>query len=280
MHLSRLWPVQRAQLQNSVCQQQGHTRLACRAPQVACFDSSSGSQQPGCYTAAVTASIAPEAPQGVLLAGDAARPPHSTTPSAPSTAPSMDAILVRRRARDARRAGNAQLAYDILHEGLQQHPGDTHLTVAAASALAKLGSAEDALQLLSPLLQQQPNSPQVLTGAAAAYRAKGDLSTARRCYESAAAAAPTNEVVLQAWGVLEATAGRADAARALFRQAAAVRPQHMATYVAWAQMEGQAGNVAAARSVHRQAHDINPLSATNLHVSQPGHLRQGRHAGT
>lgn len=274
MNLNRLWPVQRARLQNSLWQQQGCNRLACRGPHVACSDSSSGPQHPGCYTAAVTASVAPAAPSQDVLApaGDTARPaplpgPSAAAPPPHPQAPSKDAILIRRRARAARRAGNAQLALDILQDGLQQHPGDGHLTVAAASAAAKLGLANDALQLISPLLQQQPNNPQVLTAAAAAFRAKGDLSTARRCYEAAAAAAPTNEVVLQAWGVLEAAAGRADAARALFRQAVAVRPQHMAAYVAWAQLEGQAGNVAAARSLHRQAHDINPMSATNLHVS-------------
>jgi len=174
--------------------------------------------------------------------------------------------MLRRRARDARRAANPELALELLQEGLQQHPDDPHLAVAAASAAAKLGRADLAMQIISPVLQLQPNNPHVLTAAAAAHRAKGDLSSARRCYQAAAAAAPTNEVVLQAWGVLEAHAGRADAARALFKQAVAVRRQHMPAYVAWAALERQCGRVQDARAIHRQAHDINPASVPNLHV--------------
>jgi Tfp pilus assembly protein PilF len=265
MHSSSLWPVQRARLQNSCLQQKACSRCSVRVCQVSCHDSTSGSNQTGCSAAAVTVSVQHAAPGNQSPPGVVE--PHPAVAPAPSQAPSFDAIQIRRRARDARRAGNPQLALELLEEGLQQYPNDAFLAVAAASAAAKLGAADHALQLLSPFLQQQPNNANVLTAAAAAYRAKGDLSTARRCYHSAAAAAPTNEVVLQAWGVLEAAAGQSDAARALFRQSAAVQPRHMPAYVAWAQLEVQAGNVQAARSLHQQAHNINPLSVPNLHVS-------------
>jgi tetratricopeptide (TPR) repeat protein len=273
MHSSSLWPVQRAYLHNSVWQQQECIRPTVRGSVVACRDSSSSSfsrQHPG--PSAAAASVAHAAPTAESQPGVVE--PH---PAARLQAPSKQAILFRRRARDARRAGNAHLAYELLREGLQQHPSDTHLTVAAASAAAKLGLVDDALQLISPVLQQQPNNPYVLAAAAAAYQARGDVTTARRCYETATAAAPANEVILQAWGVLEASAGRADAARALFKQAIAMRPQHMPTYVAWANMEAQAGNVQEARALHREAHDANPMSAPNLHVSHSRQLAQLRH---
>lgn len=269
MHLKSLWPVQRAYLHNSVWQQQGCSRSTVRGSLVACHGSSSslGRQHPGPPAATASVHVAHAAASAESQPGVVE--PQPSAASARSQAPSKQAILFRRRARDARRSGNIHLAYELLQDGLQQHPGDTHLAVAAASAAAKLGFVDDALQLISPLLQQQPNNPHVLAAAAAAYQARGDVSTARRCYETAAAAAPASEVILQAWGVLEASAGRADAARALFKQAVALRPQHMPAYVAWAHMEAQAGNVQAARALHREAHDANPLSAPNLHVSPP-----------
>lgn len=269
LHFAKLWPAQRAWLPNSVWQQQGCNSFTVRGSLVACNDSSSGRSHCGPSAAAATAYAAQATPSADSRPGThpSVVEPHPSAATAPSLAPSKEAVLFRRRARDARRAGDPRLAYKVLQEGLQQHPDDAYLTVAAASAAARLGLAEEALQLISPLLQQQPNNPHVLAAAAAAYRARGDFNTARRCYESAAAAAPANEVILQAWGLLEAAAGRADAARALFKQSIALKPRHMPAYVAWAHMEGQAGNVQAARALHREAHDVNPLSVPNLHVS-------------
>jgi tetratricopeptide (TPR) repeat protein len=192
---------------------------------------------------------------------------HAAAPP-PSQADSWDAVLIRRQARHARRAGNTELALKLLQHGVQQHPQDAHLAVAAASAAAKLGDPQQAMQILGPFLEQQQDSnPYVLVAAAAAYRGLGDVASARHCYKAAAAVDPDNEVVLQAWGVLEGETGGHDAARALFRRALGARPRHMAAYVAWARLEGQAGNVPAARSLHQRANDINPMSVPNLHVS-------------
>lgn len=186
---------------------------------------------------------------------------------------SHEQIHLKRRAKAARLAGRTEDALQLLIQGTERFPNDTHFLVAAASLLSKLGRHRDAAHLLRRTLQLAPGNQHALTAAAIAAATRRNQRAARALFARAVAASADSgappaaaAVPLQAWAVMEAEAGAVDAARRLFARARDAMPSHGPIYTAWGKLEASEGDSDRARAIFKQGASRGARHAPLLHA--------------